>query len=311
MDSTTEIEEIAAAIHDATLLKELIVASFSLLIYDFLMTFPAEVDFIWTSSWNVAKLLFFATRYLAIVDTSVGVLYILHPSFSPSICDKLYLTISIMYTIGLLVAEAILSLRTFAIWKGTRPIGVLLIIMNIALLISAVCLLSPTLRKNTFAQPVPPLSDIIPCDDTSPRHGTVVLLVLLTVQEFIIAVLTLWKALSHWRGGMGNPIRRVVLHDGILFFIVLLVMSTINMAFYSAPSLGNIYELLLTLQRVLHSIVTGRVILHLHVAAKEHRGLVTDGFHIYDPTKFTSNGSTTESGEVIVLGRLRISSNDV
>ncbi len=93
-----------------------------------------QVDFIWTSSWNVAKLLFFATRYLAIVDTSVGVLCeldfytemgwlcwqqvtwadILHPSFSPSvsscfeivrdldfilifiaqICDKLYLTIS-------------------------------------------------------------------------------------------------------------------------------------------------------------------------------------------------------------------------
>lgn len=55
---------------------------------------------------------------------------------------------------------------------------------------------------------------------------------------------------------------------------------------------------------MLHSIVSGRVILHLHIAAKERTGLFTDGFDIYVGTKVSGDRSTYMESDVIVLGRL-------
>ncbi len=56
------------------------------------------------------------------------------------------------------------------------------------------------------------------------------------------------------------------------------------------------------LQRALHSIVSGCVILHLHIAAKKHTDHTTDGFQIYDLEKISIKGSRIVSGEVMDLG---------
>lgn len=40
-------------------------------VYDFLLSFPDEVNLIWPSRWNLIKVLFFLTRYLPFLDISL------------------------------------------------------------------------------------------------------------------------------------------------------------------------------------------------------------------------------------------------
>jgi hypothetical protein len=41
-------------------------------VYDYLLTFEDEVEFMWEGRWNVLKIVFFLNRYLPFADCVVG-----------------------------------------------------------------------------------------------------------------------------------------------------------------------------------------------------------------------------------------------
>ncbi|KAF8978497.1 hypothetical protein BDQ17DRAFT_1265594, partial [Cyathus striatus] len=43
-------------------------------VFDTLLTLDIEVTFIWSTPWNVIKVLYLVTRYLAFIDSSLNVL---------------------------------------------------------------------------------------------------------------------------------------------------------------------------------------------------------------------------------------------
>ncbi|RXW17980.1 hypothetical protein EST38_g7880 [Candolleomyces aberdarensis] len=49
------------------------VANFVILVVDYLATLPSEISLMWSSKWSAAKVLFFLTRYLALIDVPTGI----------------------------------------------------------------------------------------------------------------------------------------------------------------------------------------------------------------------------------------------
>ncbi|KAI0740460.1 hypothetical protein C8Q76DRAFT_194623 [Earliella scabrosa] len=59
-------------------------AATSIIIYDFLITFPNEVNSFWRSKWTGATMLFFLNRYVPLLSTVVNNLSSIIPS---SLCS--------------------------------------------------------------------------------------------------------------------------------------------------------------------------------------------------------------------------------
>jgi len=102
-----------------------ILATSTMLSYDFLCTLDREVKYIWSSPWNPGSLLFMLNRYLPFIDTGVA-LYLITTETTPEICHTLNLFIIAMLNFGILISEMIIILRTYAIWNHSRPVLMLL-----------------------------------------------------------------------------------------------------------------------------------------------------------------------------------------
>ncbi|ESK84396.1 hypothetical protein Moror_10149 [Moniliophthora roreri MCA 2997] len=56
----------------------------TVLIYDWVITFSHEVDYIWGSRWNIVKVLYLFIRYTSVIDT---VLALQGRTEEPQICN--------------------------------------------------------------------------------------------------------------------------------------------------------------------------------------------------------------------------------
>ncbi|KAF8530563.1 hypothetical protein BU17DRAFT_60268 [Hysterangium stoloniferum] len=56
-----------------------VVASFTLLLYDHFLTIGSEIDLIWPTPWSAGKVLFYATKYPALLDSA----FLLYTCFAP------------------------------------------------------------------------------------------------------------------------------------------------------------------------------------------------------------------------------------
>ncbi|KAF8530550.1 hypothetical protein BU17DRAFT_60259 [Hysterangium stoloniferum] len=104
------------------------VVSVTVLLYDYFLTIGAEIDFIWPIPWSLGKVLFYATKYPALLD-STFLLYttVAPPGTTPSTCELLYKLAGGMIVAGITVAEFVLVFRTWAIWGKNSVVGISLL----------------------------------------------------------------------------------------------------------------------------------------------------------------------------------------
>ncbi|KAF9010813.1 hypothetical protein BDQ17DRAFT_1299412, partial [Cyathus striatus] len=99
--------------------------------YDTLLTFDLEVNLIWKAQWNVMKVLFILTRYLPFFDTtiSISMQFLRHASVAE--CEVIYASLTWVLFIGMAFAEAILTIRTWAVCGSKKFLGISLSILFI------------------------------------------------------------------------------------------------------------------------------------------------------------------------------------
>ncbi|THU76894.1 hypothetical protein K435DRAFT_615340, partial [Dendrothele bispora CBS 962.96] len=105
----------------------LAVSAGTLILYDYFLTIGREIELIWFSDWNAVKVLYLIQRYLSFVDVIVLTFY--HrfgTDMAPDVCHKVYMTKAFLMTFGLAVSEAILSIRTWAMWKDYRLVNLVI-----------------------------------------------------------------------------------------------------------------------------------------------------------------------------------------
>ncbi|EAU82338.2 hypothetical protein CC1G_06648 [Coprinopsis cinerea okayama7 len=93
-----------------------------LLVYDYLLTFDLEIEFIWKSRWNAVKVLFLLTRYLPFLELLPLINYVFMDGEWWYQCETTYRAIGWMQVIGVICAEV----RIWAVWDRSRRVGIFL-----------------------------------------------------------------------------------------------------------------------------------------------------------------------------------------
>jgi len=130
------------------------VASSTIFIWDYILTFSMEVDLVWKSEWNFMKGLYLLQRYLPFIDTIWLVLY--HQtgeSLTDTACKRVYHASAVISVIGLAASEMVLTLRTWAVWHRNKRLSIILPVLYILFWGPAFVILGIFLKSITFGDP--------------------------------------------------------------------------------------------------------------------------------------------------------------
>jgi len=205
------------------------------------------------------------------VDVTAILFYLFHGDMEIQTCHKVFAASTYFVLIGAVVAEIILSMRTHALWKGSRVVLMILIALNLCTLIPAMWITHLSVNALEFVSS--PLPALVPCvfSGTQSRAKEFISFVLLMLLDALTTVLAVLSAVNHWRN-TNNPLIRTLWMDGVFYFVCLLSISCVNVAIFSVETLNIYYDLAVELQRVLHGILSARIILNVRKVAAGTRG---------------------------------------
>ncbi|KAF8055182.1 hypothetical protein FPV67DRAFT_1680733 [Lyophyllum atratum] len=267
--------------------KYINVASGAVLVFDYFQTFAMEVEFFWTPEWNIGKVLYLFARYTAFFDVPLVIYYALASNVSHKTCYQVYAVSAYSTLIGIAFSEAIMILRTYGLWANNRKILIFLLTFLAFIVIPALIILSIFLKSLKYG--APPLPTVTGC---YPTAGSIVLFVdfvLIILLECTIMSLTVWIGVKHFRHSR-NRLVYTLYRDGIFFFVYLFLISAGNIVVLVAGP-PEYVDLLNTFQRVMHSILSTRIMLHVRDTARSDtlsQVQTRDPRSTYDPTIFTT-----------------------
>ncbi|KIM37623.1 hypothetical protein M413DRAFT_258573 [Hebeloma cylindrosporum] len=232
-----------------------------------MLTFRMEVELVWGSKWNFMKGLYLFQRYLPFIDTVWLVLY--HQTgtnLSPATCGRLYYASGAMMVAGFASSEMILTLRAWAVWNRSTRLAVILVILYICLWSSNFVLLGIFLSSVTFGKA--PFPGFTGCLVTHANHFLIYTWSELIAWDALVLVLMLIPGIGAYRSGGNSALMKAVYRDGAIYYLYLFTLSAINIVVVSV--LPPQYQHLLTsAERVLHSMLTSRVLLHIRSHTSE------------------------------------------
>ncbi|KAJ8508588.1 hypothetical protein ONZ45_g9153 [Pleurotus djamor] len=255
------MSQIEDVVNDIRIVKSLDVASGALLIYDYLITLDMEVQYMWSQKrWSPLRALFFFTRYNALVDVPISLFGQFIGGLDERSCSLLFKYFAWSFVISSSLAEAILTIRTWAVWKGSPIVTIGLSTFFIACWVTSAVFLSKFLATTYVLQL--PIPQVTGCFSVPSGRTLSVIYALYMVYGAGTMVLMIISAFVTQRTGPGSSLMYIFYRDGISYYIYLFLLSTMNLI--SIVSLPNAFaNLLTTLMRVLYASLACRSVLHL------------------------------------------------
>ncbi|KAF8918965.1 hypothetical protein CPB85DRAFT_1279601 [Mucidula mucida] len=123
-------------------------------VYDYALTFADELNLIWPARWNLGKVLFFLTRYPPFFGLSLP-LYCISSAenaglSSDGACAALRRIDGFIAFSGIIVAEVILAIRVFALWRGTPKAAAFIAVVSCTCIVGALVIFVVPLRRWDF-----------------------------------------------------------------------------------------------------------------------------------------------------------------
>ncbi|KAF9007418.1 hypothetical protein BDQ17DRAFT_1407320, partial [Cyathus striatus] len=232
------------------------VASIALLCYDYCLTLNMEMKLIWPSRWNSIKILFLLVRYTPYIDSAFLFYNHFGANVSPESCLIAYKANGWLYFIGAFLAETLLTIRTWSVWKE-KPIvkfgfPVFFISIWIAIWIIIVKFVSAFQFSHT---PYP--GYVVVGGSAIPF----VFWILLMVFHSGALILMGLRAFKSCQMGVTSDLVKIVYRDGVTYYFYLFVMSLISVVLGLKLS-RDFVGLLLYITRTMHAIFSCRVVLH-------------------------------------------------
>ncbi|KAF9070573.1 hypothetical protein BDP27DRAFT_1323504 [Rhodocollybia butyracea] len=260
-------EEVAKYLVDRNLTSYFALSGAVLFLYDWMLMLPVELDVVWSEKLRPLNVLYIIQRYMPFVDT-VGILL---PVFfakpmEPHTCRVLYSTSAWMFIGGVALTEIILMMRTWALWGKDTKLTVGLTIFFLGCWVPDLYIMHLFLKSQTYI-PSP-----------LPQIGCVILLggepilyvgwVILMIYEAVILTLMLIPGVALFRSGKWSALTTVVYRDGIFYYLFLFGLSVVNLvAVLVLPHV--LQNLFFPYQRVMHTILTSRVVLHMRSQSRK------------------------------------------
>ncbi|KAF8348525.1 hypothetical protein F5887DRAFT_950459 [Amanita rubescens] len=243
-------------------------AALSMLVYDYLLTFDLEVNYVWGSRWTFVKLLYLVVRYMPFV-TMASVFLLDVPGPTVEDCLSITRAYAIMITFDTGFGEIILTLRTWAICGRRFRMGMGFLFFFLIKTAIAYIILAFWWSSLQYAVIPPGLGY---------SSGTCVLVkaskviwgswTLVVVFEFIVCILLAREALSAYRLGGMSQLAWVVYRDGLMYYVYLMA-TFVGVAASVIVLPFDMVRFLSGPAHVLHVLLTARVILHAREQANK------------------------------------------
>ncbi|KAI0331141.1 hypothetical protein GY45DRAFT_1370291 [Cubamyces sp. BRFM 1775] len=207
-------------------------AAFVLVLFEYLITFDSEVECAWRRKLTWARLILLLNRYIALVLFFVSITPLISADNLPSTtngphrCEALNYTMQTATVILYGVWSAFSGLRIYAISHNNRPITVLVVLLSLVPVATNIYL--EVLMVDSYTEGTG-------CVVSSNFSQTVWRRVCSVAYEGIIVAVTwikTWKAVrADPIPGIPKSVTAFVLHEGILYFAVIMVLNAIQLAF--------------------------------------------------------------------------------
>ncbi|KAH8827455.1 hypothetical protein DL96DRAFT_1710578 [Flagelloscypha sp. PMI_526] len=255
-------------------------AALAILVWDWLITLDTEIRLVWPSRWTLGKVLFFFTRYMSLADVlmSIARLQLMDAGDDSITCPKPYLAIVWLDVVGIQIAELILVLRTWAVYgRNMWVLAGLLILQSATFIYNGIAV---QIFVHSIKWAGPDLAGIPGCNiiaaDAGIISGTYVAIMAFETTIFLV---TMARALQREQRKSGSQLVHIIYRDGLIFYLFIVFVSTVNVVIiFTAP---QEYTVVLSIfQRVMHSVATGRILLHMRESTERpqiHIGSANEG----------------------------------
>ncbi|ESK92521.1 hypothetical protein Moror_4429 [Moniliophthora roreri MCA 2997] len=247
------------------------VISVALLFYDYILTISMEINYVWTSPFNAMKVLFVLQRYMPFFDTAGLVLL---RQFAPNPGDRTclvyYMTSGWMFSASMAFSEIILAARAWAVSGRQKFFTVLLPAFFVVCWLPSIVIQHLFYKGVRFGQsPIPHLDDVGCFVIAADSYSWICWVLLMVYEAGLLILMVISCVKNHYSGGR-SALSKIVYRDGILYFVYLFGLSLTNVVvILTAP--GILIDLLGPLERVMYSVLTSRVILHIREHADSRR----------------------------------------
>ncbi|KLO12314.1 hypothetical protein SCHPADRAFT_424337 [Schizopora paradoxa] len=210
-------------LRDVMLMKYMNFIAFTMLAYDYILTFSDEVRYIWRREWRAGKVFYIATKYPAFIDSGLFLTFWFDLKLNAQGCRRIFNAGTWFMTAGTIIAEWILCMRTNAIWGKSKKVFVPLVIFVFIGGVYAVKSLQSSLEWS-----LSPFPTISRCYINVTRPNLLYTVYVCTMgKEFVIFALTLWKGVSQWKTSR-SPLINTLYRDGVLYFFIMFAISLTN-----------------------------------------------------------------------------------
>ncbi|KAG1806487.1 uncharacterized protein HD556DRAFT_315933 [Suillus plorans] len=215
--------------------KYLRIASISVATYDYILTLPAEWRFYRSQSsifhLSLACVLFILIRYVSIIAMVVSNYGYFSTTYTQQTCQQYHLVAPIFKGIQTMISQATLGVRTFHIARRDRQIGIILL-----------CLYLLSTSAEWFADIFHGTPSVVDGNCTSANSGKVLstwfyYLAVILYDVVIVTVSTMHLLHYNPLSSRVEQLIRVLIYDGIGYFIVLSASNVLNLVFYHTPNI--------------------------------------------------------------------------
>ncbi|KAG7089134.1 hypothetical protein E1B28_010842 [Marasmius oreades] len=263
--AAAKFERMVVGLTHQQIIKHIDVLNATLLVYDILLNLSLEIEHIWRRQWSYLTVLYILQRYTPLFDTAAVTLqHHFALNLSPQYCDLNHKIASWSYVVGIVLSETILALRVWAVWKRSIPVGIGLSVWFLGCWIPCFVFLGKFLGAMEFA--IAPFTKFRGCFISGGSNILYVCWVLLMIYDAGTLVMILIPGVGAFRRGGRSELVRTVYRDGVIYYALIFLMSTLNVIIVLTLPPDLVY-LLSTFERVLHSLLTSRAVLHIRQIA--------------------------------------------
>lgn len=252
------------ALDHVALSHRLQVLALTLLLYDHALTFGNEVKYIWSTRRSFGSIVFLLNRYFAFIANIVvtAMQDVPRDQFNCSIYSTFHSAVIVVNQIGVCI---LLTMRVYALYKRSKKILVFLLLIAAGLL--GICAWAVS-NQDTWQAP-----DVPYCHMLASRGSMIRLAVAwegLLGYDCLVVGLTVYQSCRSMSSTMPEPLLKVVLRDGAMYFAVMALCNLGNiMTFYFANEYLN--GCLSSFSSSVSMSVLCHLILHLHETGRNER----------------------------------------
>ncbi|TFK35061.1 hypothetical protein BDQ12DRAFT_688738 [Crucibulum laeve] len=240
-------------------------AAFIVLLYDHILTFPEEVQRIWSQKLSVASILFLINRYITPIQFVIIIDAFHDPIWTETVSScRRFVAFEGASTVTLVaICELIMIMRVYALYERSRTI--LIFLMTLWMLQVA---LSSVGIDTGFPVPLP--DGFIGCIFTGSHPLFPAIWVTPLISDCAIFSLTLWRTRTYLRHSRAAPTTHVFIRDGLLYFLVIFMANLLNTLLFFLGA-DDIRAIGASFSQLITATMISRLVLNLRsVSSFEH-----------------------------------------